>query len=508
MMFTSPFPWLGSPICDLEAMSPHSTLSFSLSSPPRPTISKCSNMSPCQEGIAEMLAATFSPSIFSPDDKASAKAYKDTHFTNVTGFPLFSDLNSPPASIHDRVVTDLRAHIEIDGCEANSKLGRKNGKKGFAKKEQLLPSGCKSLTPIDEDLDIALPQEVSKKTGVVKQLTLKSKKLSKNLVVTPESTVVPPMLSPDVESSRRLSMDSSVGGVELGISHDSDSGSTIPVLSSSRGKGLKIFLSNPGCSPSKTTCNCKKSKCLKLYCDCFAVLNYCDPNTCNCVQCHNVAEHEDTRTEAIRITKERNNLAFKTKISEQEQHHVTGCHCKNSHCLKKYCECFNGGALCGTNCKCQACQNYSGSLELAKTRENSPKLDNIISKKRKESPNSVSWLSNSPELSVNHDVSKISSVNSNMKEDKKSHYALRGNGKVLEVSVDVKKDFSKSQSKKRKVTFVEPELTYPFFGPTLPEAPKRVALLVLDCLSGKDIYAMSQVNGIWCDAARDDALWE
>lgn len=43
-------------------------------------------------------------------------------------------------------------------------------------------------------------------------------------------------------------------------------------------------------SASPVTCNCKKSKCLKLYCQCFAVLQYC--NNCNCKDCSNHAGAE------------------------------------------------------------------------------------------------------------------------------------------------------------------------------------------------------------------------
>lgn len=37
----------------------------------------------------------------------------------------------------------------------------------------------------------------------------------------------------------------------------------------------------------RNPCNCKKSKCLKLYCECFAGELYCDG--CNCNDCHNSA---------------------------------------------------------------------------------------------------------------------------------------------------------------------------------------------------------------------------
>jgi hypothetical protein len=508
----------------MEPMSPHSTLSFSLSSPPRLTgqTAKCA-MSPCQEGIHDLLAATISPSIFSPDEKPHSKHSKDPILLSSSGFPLFADLHSPAPVMYDSALDDSQPSSIRGAGLSGSRIIRKGLKKGPVvskilnniEKVPVLANDPKS-TPVNNNLDVEMdallsgsqePLKKEKCGSATRQISLKSKKLNKNLVVTPESTLVPPLLSPDQESSRKLTMETPAFS-DNSFSNDSDTGSA---LSSSK-KDNKKGSSSPG---SRTTCNCKKSKCLKLYCDCFAVLNYCDPNSCNCSQCHNVMDHEDTRTEAIRITKERNSLAFKTKISQQEQHHVTGCHCKNSHCLKKYCECFNGGALCGTNCKCQQCQNFSGSMELAKTRENSPKIDGSITKKRKESPNSISWLShNSPDvMNTNQSAKILSTATTVVKEEKKSHYSLRGNQKPQESSAEVKVESKRDpakvhQSKKRKVTFVEPALTYPFFGPHLPEAPKRVALLVLDCLNGKEIYAMSQVNGIWCDAARDDALWE
>ena len=36
----------------------------------------------------------------------------------------------------------------------------------------------------------------------------------------------------------------------------------------------------------KRSCNCKNSRCTKLYCECFAAGVYCN-DTCNCANCFN-----------------------------------------------------------------------------------------------------------------------------------------------------------------------------------------------------------------------------
>jgi hypothetical protein len=37
--------------------------------------------------------------------------------------------------------------------------------------------------------------------------------------------------------------------------------------------------------------------------------------------------------------------------------HSKGCNCKNSRCLKRYCECHAAGVQCTVRCKCLNCQN-------------------------------------------------------------------------------------------------------------------------------------------------------
>jgi hypothetical protein len=128
----------------------------------------------------------------------------------------------------------------------------------------------------------------------------------------------------------------------------------------------------------RAPCNCKKSRCLKLYCDCFAAGDYC--NACNCQECFNSPASEEARQEAVTVTLKRNPNAFRQKIKQAQVQaavtgaqegaagrgvkHAVGCHCKKSKCLKKYCECYQAGISCGDNCKCEECRNFAGSTYL------------------------------------------------------------------------------------------------------------------------------------------------
>ena len=111
-------------------------------------------------------------------------------------------------------------------------------------------------------------------------------------------------------------------------------------------------------------CTCKKTKCLKLYCQCFAVKIYCGTN-CRCLICHNTIKYEKERKDAIRAILMRNPAAFDTKFKKDKQTivpdrvlaHKLGCKCRKSNCMKKYCECYAGNVKCSANCRCVGCKN-------------------------------------------------------------------------------------------------------------------------------------------------------
>jgi hypothetical protein len=107
-------------------------------------------------------------------------------------------------------------------------------------------------------------------------------------------------------------------------------------------------------------CTCKKTRCLKLYCQCFGVKLYCGRN-CRCLTCYNSVKHEKDRKEAMRSILLRNPGAFDTKFKKAGQAaaaaaaaksaaaaaqagqeaperaltHKVGCKCRKSACMKK-----------------------------------------------------------------------------------------------------------------------------------------------------------------------------
>ncbi|KAJ0232730.1 Protein tesmin/TSO1-like CXC 2 [Hirschfeldia incana] len=151
-------------------------------------------------------------------------------------------------------------------------------------------------------------------------------------------------------------------------------------------------------------CNCKKSKCLKLYCECFAAGVYCiEP--CSCIDCFNKPIHEDTVLATRKQIESRNPLAFAPKVIKSSDlvletgddasktpasaRHKRGCNCKKSNCLKKYCECFQGGVGCSINCRCEGCKNAFGRKDgsVIVDMEAEQEEENETSKKTKRTKN-------------------------------------------------------------------------------------------------------------------------
>lgn len=106
-------------------------------------------------------------------------------------------------------------------------------------------------------------------------------------------------------------------------------------------------------------CNCKRSKCLKLYCDCFAAGVCCRPD-CQCKSCYNTEDCESKRMTARKC------VTVKDSISEVEygtrSKNIPGCKCVKSACKQNYCFCLRKGLKCGSRCQCQGCANGKSKI--------------------------------------------------------------------------------------------------------------------------------------------------
>ena len=134
---------------------------------------------------------------------------------------------------------------------------------------------------------------------------------------------------------------------------------------------------------AKRGCVCKKTKCLKLYCECFANGGVCGPG-CRCDNCHNTMELQDLRELIIQETLAKNPLAFKSKYksmaAEDKKLHSRGCKCSKTGCQKNYCECFKKGLGCSALCRCDGCNNEKIELKEEEVRMY---YDRVLRKRKK-----------------------------------------------------------------------------------------------------------------------------
>ena len=66
-------------------------------------------------------------------------------------------------------------------------------------------------------------------------------------------------------------------------------------------------------------CNCRKSRCLKLYCECFANNRFCGPQ-CACCGCHNGSAYDSIRLQAKQQILMRNPHAFRqSRVVEAQE---------------------------------------------------------------------------------------------------------------------------------------------------------------------------------------------
>ena len=158
---------------------------------------------------------------------------------------------------------------------------------------------------------------------------------------------------------------------------------------------------------NKIHCTCKKTKCIKKYCECFSSGVFCQ--NCKCENCENKQDYliennninkkeEEDLNENKNIKQNNdNNLELNNNYSKK----LIICTCSKSGCNKNYCECFKAKVKCNNKCRCIKCLNKpDDSIQLDE--------DKIISKNLSTPINNINNTNN-----LNHFTVHRISVNIN-----------------------------------------------------------------------------------------------
>jgi hypothetical protein len=121
-------------------------------------------------------------------------------------------------------------------------------------------------------------------------------------------------------------------------------------------------LAPPPTSDDRPACRCKKTNCLKLYCECFLKGNVCGIH-CKCVDCMNSTDYQQVREMLLEDHFNKGTIAYDPNTQTIDQSAANtlkrqrSCTCAKTGCNKKYCECFRFGSRCSADCKCKGCKN-------------------------------------------------------------------------------------------------------------------------------------------------------
>ena len=110
--------------------------------------------------------------------------------------------------------------------------------------------------------------------------------------------------------------------------------------------------SNNNLPNSRIHCTCKKTKCIKKYCECFSSGNLC--HNCKCENCENKPFYAENINN---IKKEENDNVIELNEDDNDEKKIVICTCSKSGCNKNYCECFKTKVKCNNKCRCIKCLN-------------------------------------------------------------------------------------------------------------------------------------------------------
>ena len=118
---------------------------------------------------------------------------------------------------------------------------------------------------------------------------------------------------------------------------------------------------------NKIHCTCKKTKCIKKYCECYSSGIFCF--NCKCENCENKSLFNDNNNIKNNFSNNKKEEEIKEKkdikqknennydIIDNSSKKLIICTCSKSGCNKNYCECFKAKVKCNNKCRCIKCLN-------------------------------------------------------------------------------------------------------------------------------------------------------
>lgn len=184
---------------------------------------------------------------------------------------------------------------------------------------------------------------------------------------------------------------------------------------------------------NKIHCTCKKTRCVKKYCECYSNKVFCYNCKCeNCEnkpafindnikdnnsmsinkkECENEINEDKYNSSTNNKNKQQINETINDDINDNNLKKLIICTCSKSGCNKNYCECFKAKVKCNNKCRCIKCLNKpEDSINLDETKIISKSLSNPISNNLLNNETTINNVNNFTVHRISVNINKVQTL--------------------------------------------------------------------------------------------------